>query len=235
MTKRTKETRSISRKASRSLSRQRLRSKNAHSTSFEQLEDRRLLASITVGTAVDLVDGNTTSISALIASPGNDGAISLREALTASDNTAGTDTISFDANTFNGEAADVIRLQNELVVFQSVDIDAGDLGVVVSGDSAGDDTLVTGSFITDVAASSLAGTFSDNVNRVFAFVGAPGQAITISGLTITGGDSSFGGGGILSEDADLTINLSTVAGNRAATSGGGLRWWNCSRRRRLSH
>ena len=46
-------------------------------------------------TTADTVDGTTTSVSNLIAAPGADGRISLREAIQAANNTAGTDTIRF--------------------------------------------------------------------------------------------------------------------------------------------
>ena len=45
---------------------------------FDRLENRNLLAAVTVSTANDLTNGNTNSIAALIANNGGDG-ISLRE------------------------------------------------------------------------------------------------------------------------------------------------------------
>ena len=195
--------------------------RNALGLSFEALEDRRMLAAVTVSTAADLVDGNTASIASLIANPGVDGAVSLREALAAADNSSTTDTITFDANVFNGDSDDVIRLQSQLSVEQSVEINGGDLGIVVSGDSSGDDALVPGSFVTDVDASELAGVLSDN-NRVFEFNGGSRQFVTISGLTITGGDSFASGGAILAAGSNLTLSQSIVAGNRAFDSGGGI-------------
>ncbi len=51
---------------------------------------------LVVDTTSDVLDGDTSSISALFASKGADGFISLREAIEAANNTAGTDTISFD-------------------------------------------------------------------------------------------------------------------------------------------
>jgi uncharacterized repeat protein (TIGR01451 family) len=48
-----------------------------------------------VTTTADTMDGNTASVAALIAGPGSDGRISLREALVATNNTAGADTIRF--------------------------------------------------------------------------------------------------------------------------------------------
>ncbi len=50
---------------------------------------------IVVTTTADTVDGTVTSVANLIANPGADGRISLREAIRATNNTAGTDTIRF--------------------------------------------------------------------------------------------------------------------------------------------
>jgi hypothetical protein len=51
---------------------------------------------VVVDSTTDLVDGVTTSISDLNASPGTDGVISLREAITAANNTLGADTVHFN-------------------------------------------------------------------------------------------------------------------------------------------
>lgn len=56
--------------------------------------------SINVDSTTDVNDGDTSSISALIASPGADGFISLREAILAANNTPGPDTINFDIDAF---------------------------------------------------------------------------------------------------------------------------------------
>jgi hypothetical protein len=53
-------------------------------------------ATVTVSTLADgFPDGDTASIASLIATPGADGVISLREAITAANNTSGNDTILF--------------------------------------------------------------------------------------------------------------------------------------------
>ena len=54
-----------------------------------------LLTNVTVTNNNDVVNGTTTSIAALIAAPGADG-ISLREAITAANNTTGADTVLFN-------------------------------------------------------------------------------------------------------------------------------------------
>jgi len=51
---------------------------------------------LVVDTSSDIVDGNTSSDSALLANPGADGKISLREAIMAADNTPGLTQIDFD-------------------------------------------------------------------------------------------------------------------------------------------
>jgi hypothetical protein len=53
-------------------------------------------ATVTVNSTTDVSDGDTSSIAALIATPGPDGVISLREAIIAANNTAGADAISFN-------------------------------------------------------------------------------------------------------------------------------------------
>jgi hypothetical protein len=53
-------------------------------------------ATVTVNSTTDVNDGDTSSIANLIADPGTDGVISLREAIQAANNTSGLDTIEFN-------------------------------------------------------------------------------------------------------------------------------------------
>jgi len=208
-----KKTRPNPQKTSSALRSRRKRT-DAYNTSFDRLEGRKLLAAITVGTSADLVDGDTSSISSLIAAPGSDGAISLREAIAAADNTSGLDTITFDPAVFNGEQDDVIYLQSTLTISESVTIDAGDLGVVISGDRDRNDTLIEGTFITGNNSN-----FGDNI-RVFESSAPDQSVVTLSGLTITGGNTFNRGGGVLSHDGSLVIEDSIVSGNRGGATGG---------------
>jgi hypothetical protein len=73
----------------------------------ELLEDRRMLAPVTVTTQLDVLDGNIGSIALLISNPGPDGKISLREAIGAANQDATADTITFNSS-LNGAT---IRLQ----------------------------------------------------------------------------------------------------------------------------
>ena len=75
---------------------QRRRNDRVRTPRLEPLEDRRLLANVTVGNLNDVVNGTVTSIAALVANNGGDG-ISLREAILAAnaDNTDAADVIDF--------------------------------------------------------------------------------------------------------------------------------------------
>ena len=63
--------------------RQNLRSQRPARLMYERLEDRVLLSTVIVDTVTDVDDGDTSSIAALIATPGADTVISLREAIIA--------------------------------------------------------------------------------------------------------------------------------------------------------
>src|SRR5262245_29545193 len=62
---------------------------------FEYLEPRRLLAVVSVSNNLDIVNGATASIEALLNNDGGDG-ISLREAIEAANKTPGRDQINFN-------------------------------------------------------------------------------------------------------------------------------------------
>jgi len=195
---------------------------------FHQLEERQMLASVTVSNATDLTNADTSSISALIANDGGDG-ISLREAIVASNNTAGEDSIDFDGSVFSGGAASLIRLvQGELEITESLSIDGSTAtDVTITGDANGDDVTLAGTFITNVAASfdesaaNLVNLLSDN-SRVLNFTprSSSPENLTLSDLTVTGGStgSIYGeygdaGGGIASRFGNVSLVNSIVSGN----------------------
>lgn len=78
------------------------------------------VSSLTVTTASDVVDGTTTSINALLANPGADGKISLREAIMAANNTAGQHEIDFDIATGGVQtislATSLTQITNSLII-----------------------------------------------------------------------------------------------------------------------
>jgi hypothetical protein len=91
------------------------------------------MATVSVTTTDDLVDGNITSIAALIATPGGAG-ISLREAILAANNTAGADTIDLTGVTGTILLTNASR---QLPITQSVTINGpGATNLTVSGNNA---------------------------------------------------------------------------------------------------
>ena len=211
--------------------RQAQKQKQSNALHFEQLEARQLLAAITVGNATDVLSStaDTSSIAALVANDGGDG-ISLREAITAANNTTGEDAITFDASVFTGGDNNLIRLtQGELVISDSLSIDGGSVGsVVITGDANGDDVTFAGTSVTDVAASFRQNggpedDFLDDNSRVLDFSGS--GDLTLTSLTITGGritDNNADGGGIrFNSSGRFSLNESSITGNSNLRSGGG--------------
>ena len=203
-------------------------SKQSNALNFEMLEARQLLAAITVSNATDILSptADTSSIAALVANDGGDG-ISLREAVTAANNTAGEDAITFDANVFAGADDNVIRLtQGELSISDSLSINGSSVGgVLLTGDANGDDVTVTGTNVTDVEASfggtaGAADDFLDDNSRVLGFSGS--GDLTLKSLTITGGRETVAGGGGIRSTSSGTFSLdrSTISGNSSERGGG---------------
>ena len=220
----------------------RLAQKQANALNFDHLESRQMLASVTVGNASDIISStaDTSSIAALIAADGGDG-ISLREAITASNNTASANTILFDPSVFNGGADSLIRLtQGELEITRTLTIDASAAtDVTITGDADGDDITNAGTFITNVAASfggaaGSANDLLDDNSRVLNFNRSFGD-LMLNGLTLTGGRTtrsnpfssvSHSGGGVsFFSTENLSVINCTISGNSTAgyqARGGGI-------------
>jgi hypothetical protein len=164
---------------------------------IEPLEDRRLLANVTVGNVLDVVNGNTSSIANLIANNGGDG-ISLREAVLAANATAGADSVLF-ASSLSG--ATITLGGTEIAITEALTIDARPLAQNV--------TINAGFF-----------------SRIFNITATTGD-FTLGGLTLTGGRSSSGGGAIRSatagklgvERSDLSVNVSGFGGGAISAIG----------------
>jgi CSLREA domain-containing protein len=169
---------------------------------LEPLEDRRLLANVTVGNLNDLVNGTVTSIAALVASNGGDG-ISLREAVLAANADVAADTIDFAPS-----VAGTIQLTNvghvgEIVITNNVTIAGPGANALTIRAFAGTAAVRDGARIFNVDD----GTFLTKI-------------VDISGLTITGGDGNDDGGGIFNAE-HLILADSTISGNAAGFGNGG--------------
>ena len=168
---------------------------------IEPLEDRRLLAGVVVGNALDVVNGNTTTIANLIGDDGGDG-ISLREAIQAANATAGADGITFAAAL---SGALITLGGTELAISEALTIDARPLAANVTIDGI-------------------------STSRIFNITTTTGD-FTLGGLVLTRGrttlSGSVGWGGAIRSltRGSLTLNESTVSENRTVGStayGGGI-------------
>ena len=152
---------------------------------------------ITVTTTSDVVDGTTTSVSALQSAQGADGKISLREAITAVNNTGTGYTIIVPAGTYSLTSS-VLQITKSNTTLQGA-----------------------GSSLTTIS-ETVASTRIFLPNPSF----TSGFTFSISGMTLTGGTGtgSLGGGGAINCGGVSNVtNVSncTFTSNSGGTTGGG--------------
>ena len=155
-----------------------------------------VLQSVSVTTTLDNNTGDTSSIAALLTNDGGDG-ISLREAIIAANNTAGSDTINLGAGTYTMSIAGM----GEDASF------TGDLDIT-------DDLTIVGLTpgLTQIDAAGI-----DRVFHVHA------GTLTISDVTIRGGNAGvagLGGGIHIEVGAAMIGDRLDVRSNQAAEGGG---------------
>ena len=192
---------------------------------IEALEERRLLAGVTVGNNIDDINGITTSIASLISSPGADG-ISLREAIIAANATPGADEISFDPG-LSGET--ILLTGEELVITETLTIDAAPLDANVTIDAQQQSRVIN--FTAGSGNLSLGGLTMQNGTVAGNGGGIrfdSNETLTLSESTLTGNSTSGinnQGGGIYTYFGDVTLNQSTLSANSTSgnnASGGGI-------------
>ena len=171
---------------------------------IEPLEDRRLLANVTVSNLNDVVDGNVTSIAALIGTPGADG-ISLREAVLAANADAVADTINFAP-----AVVGAIQLTN-----------VGHVGQI----SITNNLTINGPGTRLLAIHAFEGAFAAGDGaRIFNVDDGNAAAVknvAISGLALHFGDATSLGGAIRSYSENLSLTACTISGNRVFNGDGG--------------
>jgi hypothetical protein len=146
----------------------------------------------------------------------DDGAGSLRAAVSAANASSGADFIAFDAAVFDGGAEDLIRLTSgQIEITDGLTITGGPAGVTITGDANGDDVTLAGG-ITDVEASLEGEDRLDDNSRIFNAT----DALTLDGLTLTGGRTmgDYERGGAV-RGRTVTLIDSTVSGNSTAGEG----------------
>jgi hypothetical protein len=184
---------------------------------FETLEDRRLLAVMTVNNLND----NT------LANLAGDGMLSMREAVQAINTGAAVDGIGPSSGVFGTN--DEIRFAPGLFV--------GGQQTITLADAAGEFALMKSMTITGPGARLLTFDAGDGPDNNFntgdgfrIFNISDGNAgsvslVTIVGLTLTGGDAAGVGGAIRDQFENLTVRDSVITGNAAfggGSSGGGI-------------
>ena len=230
--------------SSRALSR---RSALSRRLRVELLEDRRMLAVVTVNSQDDTTTADTELTlreAILLVNEGGDANLALGRALTAGEDAQidsteafGTnDIIDFDATLAGG----TILLDNglsELAVTASLTIDASSLasGLTIDasdptpGNPNGDGIRIFNisdgtSGLIDVEIVALTLTGGDSLYDGGAIRST--ENLTISSSAITGNSTSGGfggrGGGIYSRFGDLIVTNSSVSGNTGSGSGGGI-------------
>ncbi len=128
------------------------------------------------------------------------GQIDLREAITMANDNSGADTITFDPGVFSTP--------------QTIALTAGQLTLT---DTTGA-TTITGPSVGVTIARSTAATLNFRIMSVNS-----GVTATLENLTITGGNAgSESSGGAILNSGTLTLTNSTLSGNSAGGSGGGI-------------
>jgi hypothetical protein len=190
--------------------------KLARALRFEPLEDRRVLAALTVDTDQDVVDFN-------------DGVTSLREAIFAANIVPGADEIVFDL----GDAPKTILLtQGELKITDSVDIVGlgRDLLTIDNSQTQGPIFNIDNSTLLLLATVSISGvTLTGSTNSAIRSV----EDLTVDAVRIHGNSGTLGGGirveqgGGQAQGAKLTVRNSIFSSNHSTgstgvSSGGGI-------------
>ena len=191
--------RQLARKLSRARS---LHANSARSLRYESLEDRRMLAVVTVTTEQDLVDFS-------------DGVTSLREALFATNLVEGADEIRFDFG--HDGPATILLTEGELAITDSLTI-TGNGAELLTIDASGNDPTPD---VNNGDGSRIFNIDDGDLSTVIATID-----VSISGVTLTGGDLGGGpisgqGGAIFSLE-NLNLFDVTVTANSANHDGGGI-------------
>ena len=186
-------------KSHRNRKKRRADRKRARQLFVESLEDRRMLATLTVNSELDNLIGG-------------DGLVTLREAIIAANGDTATDLGD------TGSGAD------EIVFDPSLDGTPIVLSLTGGGAAAGDLNVTSPVTIQGNGANETtitAGGYSGIYDRVLA---VDFGSLTVNDVTITGGYKASGkGGGIfVSSGASASVSRSTLTGNFGFNSGGGI-------------
>ena len=151
---------------------------------------------LTVNTTSDVNDGNTNSIAELIADPGADGFISLREAIMAANATLGNDRLNFEIVGVGPHTITLDPLEGALPFITDA--------VIIDGTTESD---YTNAPVIQIDGSLLSAVPGDNYDGFNLASGSDGS--TIRGLSITG----FTDGGLHGEAIEVNSSGNTFTSN----------------------
>ncbi|MEO0483996.1 MAG: choice-of-anchor Q domain-containing protein [Planctomycetota bacterium] len=179
---------------------------------FEALEERRLLATFTVDSLADTIDGN-------------DGVTTLREAIIESNASVETDLIRFDAALAGGTLS---MTMGQFDITRAVRIEGLDAGLLTidaqGGSRVFDVNLTDGGEVTLSKMTITGGSLSGNNAGAGAAIFNAGtlalRDMVVRDNTISGGSFGFGGGVFAGSGATLTIFNSLITDNTANWGGG---------------
>ncbi|MEW4486759.1 CSLREA domain-containing protein [Thalassoglobus sp. JC818] len=168
----------------------------------ETFEDRVMLTTFTVNTDLDVVDSN-------------DGLTSLREAVTAANESEGADDIVFDG------VDNLVLLNGDLVITEDLVIDGGISGVSI--DAAGNSRIFTIETTDEVTLAGLELTGGDAEDGGAIYNNGSRLGILDSVLTgNTASGTAGSGGAIFNLSGTVFIANSVISSNSAVRAGGGI-------------
>ena len=177
---------------------------------FEPLENRRLLAVVTVTTLSDTINFN-------------DGVTSLREAMFATNTVPGADTIDFAPSLTAGGTAKITLSQGELSIIDSLAIN-GPGASLLSIDAAGKSRIFNiANKLGDVAISGLTLTHGSLVDTSGGAIFASVKNLQLSGIVATNNTVGKGNGGAvaISDAISVRVENSEFAANIVSNGQGG--------------
>ncbi|MEM7312389.1 MAG: DUF4347 domain-containing protein, partial [Planctomycetota bacterium] len=167
----------------------------------------------------DIINGDVSSISNLIASDGGDG-ISLREALLAANNTATDDTVLLGSGVHTLSIAGYGNAAGDLDLINAVEIiGAADGSSVIDANGIDRVFHIQTSSATFRNLTIRGGNTSEHIGGGGILV-AGGATAVLDELVITENSATTGGG--LRSDGFLTVSRTSISNNTATSSGGGV-------------
>jgi len=171
------------------------------------LLNQRKAKRINVDTTEDIVDGDVSSVAALELNKGDDGSISLREAVLAANADSTPDVIYLEAGEY--------KLENTL---NNPEGDFGDLDITapLTIQGQGSETIISGVEISGNTASGDGGGIYLESGELTAF----DLNVNLNTATLSTITSSEGGGALVTNNGTLTVYQSSFSNNQANRGAG---------------